>query len=315
MTSITPKSLQDKLLRHLDNARSEHADSLEKLSSGSVFTTLDPRPADRAISDKLDYRLRSLASAKRNINDAFSLLETAEAGMSEIGNMITRMKEINIAAASSTVSDNERRLFLLEYEALFNEINRISQSTSYNGIPLLDSSQPNAPKELSFRLDQPSRLSEAGSEFLETGDDIHIVKLDLGKISTTPDALGLVSAREILEDYDPEEGIPIEDLEELLQSEDSERYLTKYDQAIERLSEHRAVFGAMQTRFHSALNYIDVYQENISAAKSRIADTDVSREAARLLENKILMSASTSLMGQTNLSSELSLNLLHNLLR
>ena len=82
-----------------------NADALEKLSTGTVFTTRDPRPAERSIAEGLEYKLRGLAAAKRNINDAVSLIQTGEAGLNEITNMLLRMKEINATAASTTISD------------------------------------------------------------------------------------------------------------------------------------------------------------------------------------------------------------------
>src|SRR5687768_9335205 len=153
--NIKDRSLQATLQRHLEKSQKENSDALEKLSSGTIFTRNDPRPADRALAEGLEFKLRSLSSSKRNINSAVNLLQTAESSLSEIGNMILRMKEINVAAASTTVSDKERRFLFIEYEALHDEIDRIALTTEFNGIPLLNGEDPRAPEELVFRVGDP----------------------------------------------------------------------------------------------------------------------------------------------------------------
>ena len=298
----------DKLNRHLNKAQREHADSLEKLSSGQVFTQFDPKPAERALAEGLEFKLRSLASSKRNINDGVSMLQTAEGALSEINNMITRMREINIAGSSTTLSDRERRYLFIEYEALHDEINRVATTTEFNGLPLLNGESERAPESLILRIGDPA-FSE------DSDDDINVLKFDdLKSIVVTSEGLGLKSARELLDASDDIEGIALDDVMDLLAADD-EAFPTAYDQALNTLSTHRAVFGAMQSRLNRAMDFLDVYQENIAAAKSKIADTDYAKEVARLTESSILMQAGTSLMSQSNLSASLSLNLLTSVLR
>ncbi len=300
-----------RLSRNLEQARRENADAMEKLSTGQVFTTLDPRPAERAISDNLEFRLRSLASSKRNINDAISLLQTAESSMSEINNIITRMKEINVASASTTVGDQDRRFLFLEYQALHDEVNRIATTTQFNGIPLLNGRDENAPESLVFRVDDPFFSSDrwAGE------DDLNAIRLDgLKSIVATTDALGIKSARELLLSSS-EDGIQLEDVEELLIPQDPDLFSTAYDQALNILTTQRSVYGAMQSRLQRSMDFVDVYQENIAAAKSKISDTDYASEISRLTESKILMSAATAVLAQGNINSQLSLSLLSSVLK
>ena len=111
---VGSNSIAMMLNHNLQRASREHADALEKLSSGQIFTSNDPRPCERALAEGLEFRLQSLAASKQNINDAVSLLQTAESSMAEINNMVVRMKELNISAASTAVNDQERRYLMME---------------------------------------------------------------------------------------------------------------------------------------------------------------------------------------------------------
>lgn len=305
--TITDKGSEARISRSLEKSRQENADAIEKLSTGKIFTTRDPKPAERAISDNLEFKLRSLASSKRNINDAISLLQTADSSMSEINNMIIRMKEINVGAASTTLSDQERRYLFLEYEALRDEINRVAITTQFNGIPLLNGKDENAPESLVFRVDEPYYSDEnwAGDE------DLNAIRFDgLKTVVATAEALGLKSARDLIIGSTEQEGIALSDVEDLMEPPDPDMFATAYDQALNTLTTQRSVFGAMQSRLQKCIDFVDVYQENIAAAKSKISDTDYAKEISRMTESKILMTAATALLAQGNINSQLSLNLL-----
>lgn len=303
--------MQANLERHFNKAQRDNQDALEKLSSGTVFSRNDPRPAERAISEGLEFRLRSLASSKRNINSGISLIQTAEAGLSEISNIILRMKEINVSAASTTLSDKERRFLFIEYEALYDEINRISSTTDYNGIPLLNGNDPKTPEVLIFRFGDPARTPD--EELADESSDINQVRFaGLKSVVATTFGLGLRSAKELLLDNNAEEGLSIEDVEELMEAEESdgEEFPTIYDQALNTLSTQRAVFGGIQARMERASSYLDVYQENLAAAKSAIADADYAEQVGRLVESRLRMQAGTAMLAQGNINSTLALNLL-----
>jgi flagellin len=307
--NIKDRGLQAQLRRHLNRSQREHTDALEKLSSGTVFTKNDPRPADRALAEGLEFKLRSLASSKRNINTAVNLLQTAESSLSEITNMILRMKEINVAAASTTVSDKERKFLFIEYEALHDEINRIALTTEFNGIPLLNGQSPDAPEQLIFRVGDPNVPND---ENVAAGQDVNVITFDgLKSVVATTLGLGLNSAAELLLDAEEGEGLDISDVEDLMIPEDDDLYETVYDQALSTISTQRSVFNAIQARLQRATDFVDVYQENIAAAKSNISDTDFAKEISRMVESRILMQAGTSLIAQGNINANLVLNLLN----
>ena len=309
--NIKDRSLTSELTRNLEGAQSQRSDALEKLSSGTIFTRNDPRPSERAIADGLEFKLRSLASAKRNINTGVSLLQTAESGLSEIGNMILRMKEINISAASTTVTDKERRFLFVEYQALHDEVDRVAHTTQFNGIPLLNGESPDTPESLVLRIGDPAFDDTNGSD---ENNDFNVVKFDgLKQVVATTAGLGLKSARDLLAGTSETEGLSLADAEELLTPENSENFATVYDQALNTLSTQRAAFGGLQARLDRALDYTDVYQENIASAKSKIADTDYAAEVGRLAESEILLHAGTAVLAQGNVTSQLALKLLQSI--
>ncbi len=308
--NIKDRGLQANLERNLEKSQRENSDALEKLSSGTIFTKNDPKPAERALAEGLEFKLRSLASSKRNINSAVSLLQTAESSLSEVGNMVLRMKEINIAAASTTVSDKERRFLFIEYEALHEEINRVATTTEFNGIPLLNGDAENAPEELVFRVGDPFTPDDDSSD----SDDINAIHFDgLKTVVATTAGLGIKSARELIAGSSENEGIALDDVEELMAPDDSDLFPTVYDQAMNTIATQRAVFGGLQSRMQRATDFIDVYQENITAAKSSIADVDYAKEVSRLVESRLMLQAGTAVLAQGNINSQLALGLLNSI--
>ena len=115
----------------------ESQNNLNKMSSGTRITRAADDAAGLAISEKLKARIRSTAQADRNANDGISMVQTAEGGLDEISNMLTRLRELSIQASSDTVGDTERQFTDMEYQALKQEIERIAQVTEFNGTKLL----------------------------------------------------------------------------------------------------------------------------------------------------------------------------------
>ena len=297
------RGTSNQLLHELERNRRDNADSLGKLSSGQVFTAQDPRPAERAMAEGLELKLRGLTSAKQNINDGISLLQMAEGGFAEISNMLVRMKEITVAASSNTINDHERRFLFIEHQALHNEIDRIASTTEFNGIPLLNGDADNAPNKIILRLGDPSLNSD--------GENLNELVFDgLKKVVATTLGLGLKPVTDLLKQDD---GITSEDAHDLLQAEDS-RFGSIYDQALDKISSFRAQFAAVQTRLDKARDYNDVSFENISAAKSKISDTDYAHEVSKLTQTNMLFQTATALLTQNNLAARIGVNLINSLL-
>jgi flagellin len=310
VVSVGDKSLQQRLERALSQHRKEGADAMEKLASGSIFTTLNPRPSERSIAEGLSQKVRGLTAAKRNINDAVSLLQTADSSMQQINDMIIRMKEINIAATNTTINDRDRKFLFIEYQALHDEIKRIADTTTFNGVPVLNGDAPQAPERLVFRVGDP-----VFSEFASDDEDINTIVFEgLRDVVATPSGLGLMSASDLLSNFDAESGISIDDARDLMQPS-ADGFASSYDQALTALSTMRSIYGGMQARMQHAINYTEVLSENLSAARSSIADTDYAAEVSRLTSSRILMQAGTAVLAQSGFSGGLSLTLLDGLFK
>jgi flagellin len=149
--------------------------TLAKLSSGNRIVSSADDSAGLAISEKLKSSIRGIAQADRNANDGISLIQTAEGGLSEVGNILTRLRELSVQTASDTLGDNERNFANLEFQNLKEEVERISQSTEFNGKKLLNGEG----QKYDFQV---------GINNVETEDR---VSYEADKINATLDRLGI----------------------------------------------------------------------------------------------------------------------------
>jgi flagellin len=222
----------------------------------------------------LEATVRGLKMAQRNANDGISFVQTAEGGINEVSNILIRLRELSVQAASDTVGDNERGFLDKEMQSLKSEIDRIAQVTNYNGTALLSGEG----KELSFQVG-----TSAG--------EMNQIKFDPSKSNVKADALGV-------------DGLS------LAQKDDAIEGLAKIDDAIKRVNENRSDLGAMQNRLHSSSNSIGIAVENLSDAKSRIMDTDIAAETSNMVKNQILQNAGISVLAQANAAPNNALKLL-----
>ena len=270
-TNVSSLSAQ----RHLGNTKLELDSSMRKLSSGERITRAGDDAAGLAISEKLKANIRSLGQAKRNAGDGISLIQTAEGGLSEVSNIVIRLRELAMQTASDTVGDTEREFSNIEFQQLKDEIQRISQSAEFNGRKLLDGTGGIADIQVGIKNDAfNDRIS-----------------YDSSKIASTLEDLGI--GGELVAD-----------------KESSQMALAELDDAIVKINGNRAELGALQNRLQSVTNSIGISEENLSAANSRIRDVDVASESARLARSNILAQAGTSVLAQANQTPQLALKLI-----
>ncbi len=251
-------------------------DNLRKLSSGERITRSGDDAAGLAISENLKAQIRGMRQAKRNAGDAVSLLQTAEGGMNEISNIIIRLRELSVQAASDTVGATERGFSDIEFQNLKEEIDRISKSTEFNGIKLLDGSGGKLEFQVGTKNDPVlDRLHYDGS-----GADASLkaLCLEVDGVST---------------------------------KEGAQAALKKLDDALVQINGVRANFGALQNRLQSTQNNLEISDENLSAANSRIRDVDVASETADMTKNNILLQAGISVLSQANNAPNTALKLLN----
>jgi flagellin len=291
---------------NIAKARREADSSMEKLSSGVRFTRSEPASAERAVSDSLSAKARELASYKRNASDGVSMVQTADAALNEVANITVRMKELATQASSPTLSDKERQFLFVEYKGLYDEINRIAQTTSLNGISLLAGEEglsKSGTKDVAFRIGAPHESQ---------GKDINTVKLEeLSQMDVSPESLGLSNVDDLLSQ---EDGVSLDDVSDIFESS-LDTLSNSFEGAFQKIGAFRTNFGAINSRLSSVLNVLDVAHENLTAANSRLRDVDYATEVTNLTKANILMQAGMSLMTQASLPGQAALTLLQGMLR
>ncbi len=262
-------------MRTLANTKSSLDGSLERLSSGSRINRAGDDAAGLAISENLRAQIRGMKQAKRNAQDGVSMIQVTEGGLNEISNMIVRLRELAIQAASDTIGDKERSFTDREFQALKSEISRISDSTNYNGNPLLN--------------------GRAGVFEFQVG--IHNnpmtdrIAYNAESANVSLEALGMVG-------------------ESVSTKMGAQTTLATLDEALMRVNSVRADLGATQNRLQSTINSLAISDENLSAANSRIRDADLAQEVSDMTKNNILMQAGISVLGQANQQAQSALKLL-----
>lgn len=262
--------------RNLRATRSALDVNLERLSSGYRINHAHDDAAGLAISESLRSQIRGLGQAERNAQDGVSLIQIAEGGMAEISNILIRIRELGVQAASDTIGPQERQFIDVEFHQLLEEINRISNATEFNNLHLLNGQAEDLEIQVGTR----------------NTPGIDRIKLFNSKSSNlTSAALGLNQTS-------------------MMDKVAAQNSLATIDLAFGKVTANRAEFGAVQNRLQSIINNILVSKENLSAANSRIRDADIAEETAELAKNQILIQSGISVLGQANSTIKSALNLL-----
>ena len=249
--------------------------SLARLSSGFRINQASDDAAGLAISENLRAQIRGLRQAQRNANDGISLVQVAEGGLNEVSNMVIRLRELAVQAASDTIGQTERGFLDVEYQQLKSEIQRVSEVTTFNGRDLLNGT--------GGQLD--IQVGTHNDSFKDR------ISFNASAANSSLDALGMSA-------------------ESLSSKESAQTSIEVVDRALVSVNSIRANFGAMQNRLQSTVNNISVSDENLSAANSRIRDADIAAESSDLARNNILLQAGVSVLSQANQASQIALKLL-----
>ena len=276
ITSINAQNLLGQ-----NNNRLSH--SVERISSGLRINKAADDAAGLAISEGLRSDIRSLRQAVRNSNDGVSLINIAEGALNEQGSMLIRLRELASQAATGTTGSTERATIQLEFNALRNEIDRITHTTRFNDQNLIDGSLA-------------SSVSSANQIFIQVGMDNNAnsrinlnEQLDLKAITVSAlsiDSLSVTSASGALDALDA------------------------INTAISSVTATRGQVGSVQNRLVRTISNLNISVENLQAAESQIRDADIAEEVALLTRNQIMVQASTAMVGQANLIPQSVLQLL-----
>ena len=253
---------------NLANTQEALAKSIGRLSSGQRINNAGDDAAGLGVSESLKSSIRSLAQAQRNANDAISMSQVGEGAMNEIQAMVSRMRELAIQAANSTLGSVERGYIHTEFQQLTSEINRVSQVTNFVNQKLLDGT---ASAGLTFQVG-----------IFNTADD----RLSLSITRITASTLGSATLHIASSS--------------LSTATNAQNAIGAFDKAIQQLSTSRAKLGATQNRLTTTLSNISTSIENLTAANSRIRDVDVAAETAALTRYQILSQAGLAVLAQAN---------------
>jgi len=250
--------------------------TLERLSSGSRINHAGDDAAGLAISETLRAQIRGIGQAERNAQDGISLVQVAEGGLVEVSNILIRMRELGVQAASDTVGPRERKFLDNEFQQLSEEIERISNSIEFNGNPLLNGSGSAFEVQIGVKNNP---LVDRIKLFDPYSSNVNLVSL----------------------------GINLASVADKTSAQNS---LAAIDQALNSVTSIRAGFGSMQNRLQSVITNLQVNRENMMSANSRIRDADLAEETSELTKSQILNQAGVSVLSQANSSIKSVLGLL-----
>lgn len=235
----------------------------KQLATGDRFADLTEGAGDFAIAENLKAQIKGQRAAQFNAENAISFVQIAEGGLNEQNNILIRLRELAVQSASDTFSEQERELLNYEYTQLTQELDRVAQTTRFGSTKLLAGDN----RTFEFQI---------GSY----GTSNDVVKFT-SDTNTTASELD-ISGSSITDKYDARD------------------QLETLDKALFKMSQARAKFGAVQSRLESVVNNSGVLVENLEAARSRIADTDIAKATAEFSKNQILQQYQTAVLAQAN---------------
>ncbi len=259
--------------RNIARTQASLNQSLSRLSSGLRINSAMDDAAGLGVSERMRAQVRGLAQASRNASDGLSVVQTAEGAMGEISGILIRMRELTVQSASDTITDTEREYIDLEFKDMIAEVDRINQSTKFNGNKLLQDFSANG---LDFQVG-----FESGTNFKIT---VAIDKVDSTTLGFNSSAVNTKAA--------------------------ANTAMSVLDTAIDKLNKARAGLGSKGNRLVAAGAAVDVMREGLAGANSRIRDTDIAAETSQMSRSQVLMQAGTSMLAQANSQPQLALSLL-----
>ena len=257
--------------RHLDESSAMLAKSLERLSSGLRINSAADDAAGLAIAERLRSDVRLASQAIRNANDGISAMAIGDKALGEVGNILVRLTELAEQSATGLLGANNRSALQAEFDNLVSEIDRISQTTSFNGVNL---------------------LSAGTTVSLQVGiDGTSNSRIDFSTVDGTSSGLGLST-------------VSVSD------AVAARSAIGLLNNAIASVVARRGSIGAIESRLNISIANMRVARENFSSAESRIRDADIAMETANLTRTSILQQAGVAVLAQANQQPQLALQLL-----
>lgn len=250
--------------------------SLERLSSGLRINRAADDAAGLAIAEGFRTQIRGAGMAQRNVQDGISLVQTAEGGLSEVTNILQRIRELAVQAVNGTLSDTNRADLQLEVDQLLKQILDISEDTEFNGIPMLFNGFP-------FNQPTTTITLQVGAN---PGQTLGIVFT-----AANPTTLGVNTVNVTTADL-------------------ASTSIGLADDGLSTVNTLRADLGAIQNRLEFTINTLAIQAENSAASESSIRDANIALETIAFTRNQILVSAGVSILAQANLVPQTAIQLL-----
>ena len=260
------------------------AQSVERISSGIRINKAADDAAGLAVSEGLRSDIRALRQAVRNASDGISLLSVTEGALNEQGGILIRLRELASQAATGTVGSTERQTIQLEFSALRAELDRITATTEFNGLKLINGNLGSSVSDVNSHILIQIGINNSMESRLNLNKELNLeaissTNLEIHTLSVTGAAQALTA-------------------------------LDTINDAISSVTASRGKVGAIQNRLTRSIANLSVSVENLTAAESSIRDADIAEEVAELTRNQILVQTATAMVGQANLIPQSVLQLL-----
>ena len=277
--------------RNLSNSTNALGNTFQRLSSGLRINSSADDAAGLSISDRMNATIRGLNQAVRNSNDTISLIQIAEGAMTETTNALQRMRELSVQAANDTYTYQDRQDLQKEVNQLISEVNRIADTTQFNGQLLIQGSYSGGKIfQVGANINQTILVSITTMRASALGVDTEAAGAEVGVLASFGQG-GSVRG-------------------ENNNQSAANSAIQRIDDAIKSVTTMRADLGAYQNRFDAIISNLSNMSLNTSVAKSRILDADVAAETAALTQNNILQQAGTAILAQANQQPSIVLQLL-----
>jgi len=265
--------------RGLGASQDAYAKQANRLSTGLRINSASDDAAGMAVSEKLKNQVRGLNQAQRNAQDGISLIQTAEGALTETHSLLARMRELAVQSSNDTLSASDRANLQVEFTALYAEVDRISSTTAFNGIYLLNNADVATGMTLQIGANNGNTftLTVGGAQMSTLNSNFDSAAATLTTVGYQSSASAVISA---------------------------------VDAAVNAVSTARAGLGALQNRLESVGRSLAVASENTAAANSRVADADIASSMSELVRAQILQQAGISVLAQANQAPALVLQLL-----
>jgi flagellin len=275
------------------------SNTMERLSTGQRINSASDDAAGLAISSRMTSQINGLNMAVRNANDAISMIQTADGAMIEVSNMLQRMRELTVQAATGTLSSTDLTALNTEFQALDDQIDLIATSTEWNGTKILDGSLGSVSFQVGANASQTISITLAD------------LNTDNGSTEASQAAVAVQDLFSGLDNDVAASGTAGTDLDGLvITGSDHANTLAYLDRAIARVDVQRATMGATINRLEYAADNLSNVSQNTSASRSRILDADYAAETTELARTQIIQQAGTAMLSQANQQAQSVLALL-----